>query len=247
MSSTSANSTNPEAPDGWGLDDISAFLEAAHQNSFATFANLQRFFRPLVEVDQLFRLAIPNFGTPTDWLMAVFLLRTHAAFLGAVRLASSGQLPETYMLLRGCLEPALYALHIFKDPSRAAIWLARSDDEEQRAKARGEFSNRRVLATLAAADQGLHGAVVKLYERTMDHGAHPNERAFLTNMSIEKVQEGIRLQLNYLSGHSPAFELALKSALQTGIVALGVFEAIVPEKFSILGLSERLALLKRGL
>src|SRR4029078_1125079 len=102
---------DPRAPIGWGDDKVTQFLEVAQQNSFATFVNLRVFFGHLIDVDSLFRQAIEHFGRHTDWLAGVFILRTHSAFLGAVRLGVSGQLPEAYMVLRSCLESALYSLH----------------------------------------------------------------------------------------------------------------------------------------
>ncbi len=235
------------APTGWAEDKVSEFLEVSQQNSFATFANLQTFFGQVVTLDALFRQALENFGRPNDWLPGVFLLRTHAAFLGAVRLGVSGQLPETYMVLRSCIESALYALHIEKETSRAQIWVRRAESEEDRKKAKAEFTARRVFDTLKGVDVPTHDVVKYLYEQTIDHGAHPNERAFLSNMGLTDTGEAFRLELRYLSGDTPAFRLCLKSLLQVVVAALTVFQFIAPEKSAILGISDKLRDLRRGL
>jgi len=238
---------DPRAPIGWADDKLSEFLEVAQQSTFATFANLRVFFGHLIAIDRLFRQASEHFGRPHDWLAGVFLLRAHSAFLGAVRLGTSGQLPEAYTVLRSCLEAALYALHIEKEPSRAQIWIGREESEENRQKSRAEFTARRVFKSLADTDAPMHEAVSHLYERSIDHGAHPNEQAFLTNMSITETEEGFRVELRTLSGHTTAFELCLKSILQVTLACLSVFQLIAPQKFALLGISDELQRMKRGM
>jgi hypothetical protein len=51
---------------------------------------------------------------PTRFLMA----RAHAAWLAAVRLGMSGQVVETYPLVRMVVENSWYALHLAKDRGR---------------------------------------------------------------------------------------------------------------------------------
>jgi hypothetical protein len=182
---------DPRAPVGWADDKVTQFLETAQQNSFATFAKLRIFFEHLVDMDSLFRQAIEHFGRPTDWLAGVFLLRTHSAYLGAVRLGISGQLPETYMVLRSCLESALYALHIEKDTSRAETWIRREENAQSRKRTKSEFTARRVLDTLKKSDVKIYDAVSALYERTIDFGAHPNESAFFAKHGAERHWRGI--------------------------------------------------------
>jgi hypothetical protein len=66
-------------------------------------------------------------------------------------------------------------------------------------------------------------------------------------MGLSDTGEAFRLELRYLSGQNTAFELCLKSVLQVAIASISVFQLIAPEKFALLGISERLHNMKRGL
>src|SRR5207249_3182286 len=98
-------------------------------------------------------------------------------FVGAVRMAASGQLPETFMLLRGVIENALYALHIKRDPAPPAlaqIWIRRSLGDTQEKQVRSEFAVGNVMKTLQAESVQIHSVTADLYGRCLDLGAHPN-------------------------------------------------------------------------
>jgi hypothetical protein len=41
-------------PSGWGADHLSAFIETAHRNRFATFANKRVWFQRLQGIDDCF-------------------------------------------------------------------------------------------------------------------------------------------------------------------------------------------------
>jgi hypothetical protein len=81
----------------------------------------------------------------------------------------------------------------------------------------------------------------------IDQGGHPNVDAFMANLKMNPGDEGIRLELAYLSGPSTALELCLKSVLRIGVASLRVFEQMVPERFKILGISEELERAQEGL
>jgi hypothetical protein len=98
------------------------------------------------------------------------------------------------------------------------------------------------------SDNGtLYNITNELYERTIDLGGHPNERAFFSVMKQEKDDSKIRFDSAYLVGNEPALQLGLKSCAQIGICALLIFQRIYQERFNILGLSEQLNALKKGL
>jgi len=112
-------------PNDWGKDSLSEFIEDAHHNTLATFANLKPEFAHLKNINDTFKKITENLLNIEKLIPGLFLLRSHASYLGAVRLAVSGQLPETFMVLRGCLENSLYALHIALIPETGEIWLQR--------------------------------------------------------------------------------------------------------------------------
>jgi hypothetical protein len=154
-----ADSVGAARPPGWGEDPVTGFIEAAQQNAFALYANVPNFFERVTKIDVIFRRAVQYFGRPDDWLPGLFLLRVHSGFLGGTRLAVSGQIPEAYMVLRGCLEASLYGLYIAKDPSRATIWLNRGDSEEARRASRREFTTAKPMGVLQETNERLHSIV----------------------------------------------------------------------------------------
>lgn len=125
-----------------------------------------------------------------DSMLIMFLGSAHGAFIGAVRMAASGQLPETFMLLRGGIENALYALHIRADPAppdRAAAWARRSGGEAELKRVRQEFAVGNVKRTLKSRSAALHDLVAELYDRCLDLGGHPNERGHFAAATFTNV------------------------------------------------------------
>jgi hypothetical protein len=104
----------------------------------------------------------------------------------AVRLAMSGQILEPYVLLRAAIEQSWYALHIAKDPSppdRSALWLNRNVDAESKERCKEEFTARRVRVTHEALDAESAGRLHRLYEVTINFGAHPNSAGILVSLT----------------------------------------------------------------
>jgi hypothetical protein len=237
-------------PEGWGVDPLSAFIEAARQNTFAAFANLQGLYAWLRDIDRLFVKAGENLHGlqgNADLLPAAFLLLAHSSYRGACRLVLSGQLPEAYMVLRGCLEDSLYGLFLHAYPEKAETWLRRSDDEASKKKVKAEFQIGPILTLLDSKDAVTGKAVRGLYEQTIDFGAHPNEFAFTSNARAEKVEGGTRFELASLTGNSTALRVSLKTTAQVGVGALRVFKLIFRERFDLLEISPALEAVGQGL
>ncbi len=234
-------------PTAWGDDKLSAFVDIANQNAFATFVNLKSIFSHLGKIDSLFRKAIDNLHNSKDWQLIFFLLRAHASYLGAVRLATSGQVPEAFMILRGCLENALYGFFLQQQPELIEIWLGRHDDAISKQKVKDEFKIRRMLDLLVQRNRTVGKAVAELYDRTIDYGAHPNERSITSNLVRKDKKDHLQLDLNYLAGDSIQLRMCLKSNAQVGVLCLRVFEVIFETRFSLLGLPEDIKRISAGL
>jgi hypothetical protein len=106
-------------------------LDKLHDNSplLILLKYINRFYETIIE----------NLINPPELGPSFFLPRSHASHLGAVRLVLSGQLPESYMLLRGCLENALYGFYISGRPGIFEIWLRRHDDEQSKDRVKNQF------------------------------------------------------------------------------------------------------------
>jgi bacterioferritin (cytochrome b1) len=90
-------------------------------------------------------------------------------------------------------------------------------------------------------------AASKLYERTIDLGGHPNERAITSLLSQEEIEDSINFRLDFLVGNTMTLRLALKSTAQVGICSLKIFHNVFPQRFNILGISHDIELLESGL
>ena len=96
--------------------------------------NLKPWFNRIKDIHLVFQNIANNLDSSKDWFSALFLYRSHAALLGGVRLALSGQVPEAYMVLRGCLENALYGLYISRNSESVVTWLNRIRMRNQKIK-----------------------------------------------------------------------------------------------------------------
>ena len=241
---------NGESQSGWGKDSLSEFIEEANHNTHAAFVNLKPQFDSLRNIHDAFKQITNNLNNPPYLLPAFFLFRSHASYLGAVRLAISGQISETYMVLRGCLENSLYALYISRKPETGEIWLKRQDDESSLKECKKCFLIGNIFETLDKENEKLGRSAKRLYDMTIDYGAHPNELSLSSIMKKKESDNEVSFNIAYLTNYliNPlAFGLCLKNTARIGVCSLIIFRSIFPERFDILGLSEKVNKLKRGL
>jgi hypothetical protein len=234
-------------PPNWGNDSLSNFIEIALHNTFATFSNRKAQYALLAKIDKLFHLVRENLYNTREWFPAFFLLKAHSAYLGGARLGLSGQVPEAYMLLRGCLENSLYGLYFSRNSASRETWLRRHDDEKSKKQVRKEFAISALMRFLESVDPKVHGVVSSLYQLTIDFGAHPNERALTSTLQQSESEDLIRFDLIYLTGNTPLLHMCLKNNAQIGISTLDVFRNVFKERYDLLGITGQLDKLRKGL
>jgi len=234
-------------PSDWGQDRLSKFIKDAWHNTYATFANLRPQYNHLKEIHLIYQEIVNNLINTPEWFASFFLMRSHASYLGGVQLSFSGQIPEAYMVLRGCLENSLYGLYVSRNPDAQEIWLRRHDDESSKKNCRNEFTAHNLFKCLEQEDNKKHDIASDLYEMTIDYGAHPNERAFMSLMSQSKDEKKIDFKMYYLIGDSLPLQLCLKNSARIGVCSLDIFKIIYRHRFDILGISDKLENLKKGL
>jgi len=166
----------------------------------------------------------------------VFLGRAHAAYLAAVNLTLSGLVPECFMLVRGCIENSLYALHAQRDPSAQRAWLGRESSADARKQCRKTFTYRNVLESLATEDAQLKDVVDELYQESIDCGAHPNVIGHLATSQV--TDWGCNVSL--LDPTCDHWKRALIVIGEAGITALRVLSLIYGDRFKDVGISDRL-------
>lgn len=239
--------TEMPLPSRWAGDSLSDFIQAAFTNALATFVHKKHAFDHLLRIDGAFGRIGENFDNAANPLVAAMVHRSHSAFLASCRLAMSGQAVETFPLLRSCLEYALYALHINENSTFADVWLRRHDNDESLREVRRVFKHVRVMETLLNRDAALHEDISGLYERTIDFGGHPNERAVSSSATMKREGDTTVIRNQFLHGDSLALDHALKTTAQIGLGSLMVFRLIFRERFDLLGLRDTIDALGRVL
>lgn len=226
---------------------LGEFLADARHNIIATFANLRPQYDALAEIDTLFCGVINRLDQNPEIVAGFFVIRAHSSFRGAVRLCLSGQVAESYMVLRGCLESALYGLYVSGHTDRQEAWLRRHDDDTSLRRVRTQFTIRNVFDHLSSVDVTTFTISKKLYDRTIDYGGHPNERAVSTQIKTEVSASRVDFSAEYfLCGDLP-HRLSLKSAAEIGVCCLDIFNSVFRDQFQSIKMHERLDLIRQGL
>lgn len=218
-------------PDDWGRDGLSAFLQAAHENSVLMFQHHRRVFDLLTEIDGLFN-AIQNVKFPSE-LLPSFTARAWYAWRAAVRLATSGQVVESYSVMRASLECALYGHFISAGDSCTEVWLKRGTSQDATLRAKKMFRARAVKDAVADRDPGLSAEVERLYTATIDYGGHPNVEGHIVaaewNNTVVTTQD--------MNPGTDAWKVAIQFCRDIGICDLQIFELMLDERFRDAGLS----------
>ena len=231
----------------WGKDDLSSFIDSAQHNELATFDNNKKAYQTLKDVDGIYHGMSESLANTKSLIPSLLLLRSHSAYRGASRLTLSGQIPESFVLARSCLEYALYALHIEKNEKLSDIWMNRHKDSDGLKACRKSFKHINVMETLKSVSAKEHDVVQKLYERTIDFGGHPNELAVTSSLKIRHDPEKINFEQFYLVGDSLQLDHGIKSVSQIGLASLFVLRFIWKQRFDMAGYTAKMDTLKSKL
>ncbi len=228
-------------------DGLGEFVSSTEHNIRATAANVPQQWARLSGIDSLFQSAGENLNESPSWFAGIFLIRSHSAYRAAVRLATSGQLPEAYAVMRLSLEYALYARFLEDDLERQQRWLQRSDTAENRKAFRNEFTTRALFDALKVHDTWLGGYAERLYQFLIDYGAHPNDLGLASVSSLQEDDEHIRVETSHLQASGEVFDGCLLTNARVGVTALLVFETIFRQRFALLGITQGLQRERSGL
>ncbi|WP_114947614.1 hypothetical protein [Microvirga calopogonii] len=235
-------------PDGWSASPLTEFYDTLFSNTLASFNNLPAERRKLEAVDNIFNSLLQDFIDPEHILPALLILRS----IGAYRVASllSMTAPtDAYVSMRSCLEYAGYAHLLKANPELNETWLNREDNENTRKEARKAFTGGAMLTAIKDADRDLGRIYKYLYEWTISHGAHPNERALMSSLKIIKEQATgkTHLQVLLLPEGGVVTQSAMKTCAQIGIAVLRAAALIFPSRFEELGLNAAIKEASNGL
>jgi hypothetical protein len=244
------NNLKMERPDGWDKPILTPYLENLWGNTIGTFAQKQESHR-LCRIDDLmseigedWKGAKPNSVAIVPLMM---FFRCHSAFRAAAALGMGGATTEAMTVLRSALEWSGYSALIARNPKLADIWWGRDDDERTRKKLRREFGNEPVLKAIRSFEVGLASIYGALYERVIQFGAHPNEKAVTANLQMVPGTKELALNQIYLQEDGSQLDHWIRTANQVGICALKVFGYIHKDRYEELKMDGRINALSKRL
>jgi hypothetical protein len=236
----------PEPPN-WREDQLSAFIAQAYENCHGRFVQLPTEYALLRSINDCFIKLRDNLNHSPDWFSAFFFLRCHSAYLGASRLAMSGQAPEAFMLLRGCIESALYGHYLSRHQELQEVWLRRHDSEDNMKRVKQEFRIATLFCDVDPRNAKLGKDLRGLYNRAVDYGGHPNERALSSTLEMKREPNQIRFDVSYLSVDGLLIRFSLVTCVLIGLRCLDLFGLVFFERFKILSLDADLDRVRHAL
>jgi hypothetical protein len=237
-----------QLPPAWAADTLTAFLDNAQKNTHATFHRKKPAFNILQNIDDCFLKIGTNLLNPQNQIAPLFLFRSFSAYRATCGAAMAGQFTESFALARLCIEYAGYGLFLHNDAKRVPIWFDKGKGAAEKKAFRTAFTQTNVRDCIQTYDAKLAQVYDDLYQRTIDTGAHPNELGVSGSMKItdDSASGTVHIQQIFLQADGIQLEYSLKSAAQIGICSLHLFQWIFKERFSLLGISERLADLRQN-
>lgn len=236
-----------QPPPNWGNDELTRYLDNARHNQWATFHNKRSQIRKLIAIDAQFSKVTDGWINPDREIPAQLFLRCMASFRATCGHAMAGQVREVFVTARVQLEDAGMAVHLHRDRTLEEIWLRRNDSPAAERKQRDACAIHLVIKAVKAANRHAGDRFEKLYKEAIDFGAHPNQRAVTAHLKTERQPD--RLTMNAIMQHGDGLQLdyGLKFAALCGVVCLEMLEVPFKAKFTLLGISQAILALRKGL
>jgi hypothetical protein len=240
----------PDRPPGWDRIGLLQFLEDLWSNSVATFANKPE-ARRLCSIDDLMVEIGEDWkgGSPTVETLVPLMMffRAHSAFRSSAALGMGGATAEGMAVLRLSLEFAGYAALVGQKPNLAMLWFDRDVDETKSRDVRRSFTHGAIREALISYDSSLGSVYHHLYERLIQFGAHPNEKAVTANLALDVQKEQARVDQVYLQGDGIQLDHWLRTANQVGICILKAFGFVHLARYELLKVVDRISAIAQGL
>jgi hypothetical protein len=222
----------------WGKTFTTDFLNKADMNTRITYLRLHGYFEMLEGVGDIFMAASEtvDYSDLGGFVKVSLLDRAFGNYFAFVRLSTSGQLTESYVLLRACIESALYAFNIHNNPELVKIWLNRHKNAQSKKDSQNLFKPGVILSNLIQTNQSLGKNIKSDYEWCIDFGAHPNERAVIQNLKVT----GRKMSFSLLNTTEGVFQGCLSMCATCGVNTLKLFNLIYPDDFKKFNAEERI-------
>jgi hypothetical protein len=230
----------------WGADNLTGYLRMASLNQQANAERFSNDYHLLWRVNECLALAGANLVAQTPVMPSVLFQRTQYAYKAAAGMALSGQVVETFAVMRLCLESAGYALVIFETPSLESVFMSRHLSDAEMKTQKQAFTVSNVRNCLERFDPQLNKAFKVFYDRTIDFGGHPNPHGAMSAVKIDEDENAASFTVLALSIDEPVVRHAIKSVTQVGLTVLCIFEFIFTLQFEFLEIRKEIAALKQA-
>jgi hypothetical protein len=231
---------------------LDRFLEVVHNNQSANRARFPDQYQIIQRIDDCFVRAGKHLSYQKPLLVGPLFLRSQYAYKTAAGMTLAGQVAESFVMMRSCLEYAGYAIAIFADPrldgtpSREDVFINRNVDDTSLKVQKAEFQVGKIRGMIATFDEKLAANFKLLYDRSIDYGGHPNPYGLLTGINMETKDEQLTSITTLALTSDPLITtFAMKSAAQAGLTSLWIFQHMFKAKFELLGIRIEMDALRR--
>jgi hypothetical protein len=225
-----------KTPPGWEANSLTDFLDSAHHNTFGTFQQHKYIWGHLSRIYDGFDRLTNNLYNSLPILPVLLYTRSHSAFMAATRLAVATQTVDVNPVLRSAVEYSVIAMYFKHHPKVASLWLKRHESEKTRAKVRNELRTGQVFRFVKEQHPRLGGELKRLYEASIDDGAHPNVAGVVKGLNVIEDLKDVTINTNFLTDEEPLIEFCLYMTSSVGVTVLEMGSVIFKERAKVLSL-----------
>lgn len=225
-----------KTPPGWEANSLTDFLDSAQNNTYGTFQQHRYAWGHLSRINEGFDRLTDHLYNSLPILPVLLYTRSHSAFLTATRLAVATQTVDVNPVLRSAVEYSATAMYFRHHPKIASLWLKRHESEKTRAKVRNELRIGQVLRFVKEQHPRLGGELRRLYEASIDDGAHPNVAGVAKGLNVIEDVKDVTINTNFLTDEEPLIEFCLYVTSSVGVTVLEMGSMIFKERAAVLSL-----------
>ena len=221
-------------------NSLDRFLEVLPKNQLANRARFPDQYQIIQRIDTCFVAAGRHLSYLKPVLVGPLFLRSQYGYKTAAGMTLAGQVAESFVMARSCLEYAGYALAIFADqplegvPTREEVFVNRNVDDESLKAQKAEFQVGKIRATIADYDQQLAKNFKLLYDRSIEYGGHPNPYGVLTAMKMETKDDQLTSITTLALTDDPTITLfAMQNVARVGLTSLCIFQIMCGDKIRV--------------
>jgi hypothetical protein len=230
-------------PEAWGRDELTKFFGLTEDQMFASAATFPEWMKVVVRLDEILVTSASNVFHEVDeerQVSAQLFMRAFGTYRAASRLALSGQLFETFVLLRSIIESSAYAWKCASSEEHRKAWLARADDKESRKASKKLFTWVNIMGEIESKYPHFGPAMSEAYDKSIDLGAHPNVEGIQLSSAVKQTgNDKFELSAIYMHGADGVLLAILELTKVMNYVYQLMIE-VVGERMRILGLDAKM-------